>query len=420
MARLIDSFIAYATKLKKQPPWTEEKWWELTLEVVESIKRLASTPDALYDYIAPILDKLRSVTLEIMPEPVSFWEAPSPEQDFTEGGMPQVPGSEEERLAIFRREELHRLGAIIQSVLLETQQNKDLFYYQEETHSILLSGIHTIDIAAVRHWGYLHALNLTKGIRFQPVSFLYIPQQEDRIVELKRHICVEANRCDVEEINKFFLSVAYYYKNGTPFDKASLLDQCEDLRAHCTEIANSPYTQLEKTIFVTKMLGTLSLCCPKKEWADSTPEGVQEVNDRYLEIIAEVFVNCQETIGFPDICKGMGIDCPIEEPEGSETPQTNTSPVDYRYEKARPYFEALCKCGVLNDDYSYIRKNGILTSWQVAYAAEVIKKHSGLTLKRIGEIFHLRNLSSEADPTRKDFEVVDEIFKEVKKESTSR
>jgi hypothetical protein len=72
MARLIDSFIAYATKLKKQPPWSEEKWWELTLEVVENIRRLADTPDALYDYIAPILDKLRSITSEIMPEPASF------------------------------------------------------------------------------------------------------------------------------------------------------------------------------------------------------------------------------------------------------------------------------------------------------------------------------------------------------------
>lgn len=374
----------------------------------------------MYDYIAPILDKLRSITSEIMPEPASFWEAPSPERDSIEGGKPQVPGSEEERLANFRREELHRLGAIIQSVLLETQQKKDLFYYQEETHSILLSGIHTIDIAAVRHWGYLHALNLTKGIRFQPVSLIYTHQQPDKITELRRNICIEANRCDIEEINKFFLSVADYYKNGVPFDKASLLEQCEDLRTHCTEIANSPYTQWEKTILVTKMLGTLSLSCPKKEWADSIPEGVKGVYDRYLEIIAEVFVNCQETIGFPGICKGLGIDCPIEAPEGSETPQTNTSPVDYRFEKARPYFEALRKCGVLKDDYSYIRKNGILTSWQLAYAAELIKKHSGLTLKRIGEIFHLRNLSSEADPTRKDFEVVDELFKEVKKERTSR
>lgn len=394
MARLIDSFIAYATKLKKQPPWSEEKWWELTLEVVESVKRLADTPDALYDYVAPILDKLNIVTQEIMPEPASFWKGPSADNESTEGGMPQVPGTEEERLANFRREELHRLGTIIQSVLLETQQKKDLFYYQEETHSTLLSGLHTIDIAAVRHWGYLHALNLTKGIQFQPVSLLYMPLQDDRIVELKRNICIEANQCDVVEVNKFFLSVADYYKNGTPFDKASFLEQCEDLRVHCTEIANSPYTQLEKTIFVTKMLGTLSLCFPKKEWVDSIPEGVQEVYDRYLGI--------------------------IEEHEKSEPPQMDERPVDYRFEKARPYFEALRKCGVLNDDYSYIRKSRKLTSWQLAYAADVIKKHSGLTLKRIGEIFHLRNISSEADPTRKDFGVVDELFKEVKKERTSR
>lgn len=420
MARLIDSFIAYATKLKKQPPWSEEKWWELTLEVVESIKRLANTPDALYDFIVPILVRLYSVTSELMPEPESFWEVPNKDNDSAAGGMPQVPGSEEERLANFRREELHRLGAIIQSVLLETQQKKDLFYYQEETHSILLSGIHTIDIASVRHWGYLHALNLTNGIRFQPVSQIYTPQQPDKITELRRNICIEANRCDVEEINKFFLSVADYYKNETPFDKANHLERCEDLRTHCTEIANSPYTQWEKTIFVTKMLGTLSLCCPKKEWADSIPEGVQEVYDCYLEIIAEVFVNGQEPIGFPGICKGLGIGCPIEEPEESETPHKEESPIDYRFEKARPYFEALRKCGVLKDDYSYIRKNGILTSWQLAYAAELIKKRSGLTLKRIGEIFHLRNISSEADPTRKDFEVVDELFKEVKKERTSR
>ncbi len=308
--------------------------------------------------------------------------------------MQRVPGNDEERLANFRREELHRLGAIIQSVLLETHQKIDLFYYQEETHSTLLSGLHTIDIAAVRHWGYLHALNLTKGIQFQPVSLLYMPQHDDRIVELKRNICIEANQCDVVEVNKFFLSVADYYKNGTPFVKASLLEQCEDLRAHCSEIASSPYTQWEKTIFVTKMLGTLSLCYPKKEWVDSIPEGVQEVYDRYLEI--------------------------IEEHEKSEPPQMDEKPVDYRFEKARPYFEALRKCGVLKDDYSYIRKNGILTGWQLAYAADVIKKHSGLTLKRIGEIFHLRNISSEADPTRKDFEVVDELFKDVKKERTSR
>lgn len=415
MARLIDSFIAYATKLKKQPPWSEEKWWELTLEVVESIKRLANEPDSLYDYIAPILVKLRSITSEVMPEPESFWEDPC-----SDNYVPIIDETEEELLAGFRRDELYRLGAIILSALLETHQKKDLFYYQEETDTTLISGIHTSDIASVRHWGYLHALNLTKGIRFQPVSFLYIHQQEDRIFELKRHICIDVNQCGVEEINKFFLSVADYYKNGVLFDKDSLLNQCEDLRTHCTEIANSPYTQLEKTIFVTKMLGTLSLCCPKKEWADSIPEGVQEVYDCYLEIIAEVFVNGQDPIGFPGICRELGIDCPIEEPEGSETLHKEERPVDYRFEKARPYFEALRKCGVLNDDYSYIRKNGILTSWQLAYAAEVIKKHSGLTLKRMGEIFHLRNLSGEADPTRKDFEVVDEIFKEVKKESTSR
>lgn len=326
MKRLIDSFIKYATSLEYQNAirawrdpslqfypkghtiWTEDQWWDLTIEVVDSIRCRIETPDFLYDYISPILIKLRNVTSEIMPEPESFWTEPKEDANSSPGGMPQVSGSEAEKRVCFLRNELRRLGAIIQSALIEFHQEKDLFYYQNETSSCLLSGVSTYEIAYVRHWGYLHALKLTHGIQFQPASLVYLPKQDNRVNELKREICINVNKCDIEEINDLFVAVSEYYKAGGPFKMETLLRQCNTLRLHCEELAQSSFTLAEKTTFAAKILGTLSICY-RPELKDSKEmEGIREVCTKYFSIIESALLDSNPPICLRWICLEYGMD----------------------------------------------------------------------------------------------------------------
>lgn len=312
-----------------------------------------------------------------MPEPEYFWS-----------DTYQEPESEDEIDIRFLREELGHIGVVIQSVLLETHQEKDLFYYQEETQCCLLSGYFTSALAACKHWGYLHALKLTRGIQYQPVSLLYTSERENKIYELRRNICIEANRCNVEEVNAFFYAMADSFKTRTHFDKTAHIDNCERLKKHCEDIVKSTSTQLEKEICINKIRGTLSLCYPSSLPADQIPEGIKEVHDRFVGVVENVFGN-----------RGKFITNQEDKPE------------DYKFFKAKPYFEALRIFGVLNADYTYKKKKKIFFNWRIAYAAEIIKAHSGLTLKRIDEILDIKNTSSQIDFSRDDLTVVDDVFK---------
>lgn len=448
MKRLVDSFIEYVTapvfknaiqawRVPSHPYsaeglelWTEEQWWELTMDVVDSIRCRIDMPDFLYDYITPILIRLHSVTSEIMPEPESFWAEPKEVANSSLEGMPQVPGSEAEKKVRFLRNELHRLGVIIQSALIEFHQERDLFYYQKEAQSCLLSGFYAFEIASVRHWGYLHALKYMHGIQFQPVSLLYLPKQVDRIKELRRDACIRANQCDIEEVNHLFVSVANYLKTGAPLAIDNLLGQTDTLRIHCEKLAHSSYTFAEKTTFVAKMLGTMSLCY-RPELKDSKEmEGVREVCTKYFSIIESALLESNPAICLRWICLEYGMEalaaaypdmvedsrrkcvcetcsralCPYRKDIPSindllsRIKNANPRESDTSFEEvifiAKDYLEALKdeEFQFVDESYKWIKQR-----YLGAYAASIISfniKDDRVTEKALGRVFDIPNIGN--------------------------
>ena len=379
--------------------WDEESWGYLTEEIFSEIKSRAASQKDVDDYVLSILKKLYVIAGKVTQEPSTFWVCPTEYVYSAEKGRSYYAKTDAERAGNRLRNELHRLGAVIEAALLENHLPKDLFFYQRRTFTHLITGIRTSDMAKARSWSYDHALKLTRGLQFLPANILYLPKQEDNEQEFLRSLSIQVNQCAVEEVNIFFKSVVNFFKSGTPFDPSDLLARRFSLKKHCKELASSSASLHEKKRIVMTVLGTLSLCYNSSIKPEKYPEGVKEVYDRYLSIISDVFLHCEVPVLFKELWQEWGIkalrfddECDDIQDEAHDYRQEHTDVFSKEpYKSAKEYFDVLVDNNILDSNFKLIAPP--YTKYHIGWAARfMINNVRLLHYKDIEDLVDIPNL----------------------------
>lgn len=349
--------------------------------------------------------------------------------------------------------ELKHLAIILESCLLDNNEEYDLFYYQNKYGSILAEEIRTQEMAIMRRWNMDYIRRLTCFLRklnsSNPFSGNY----------LKSNLL-----CGSKAINHLFyvINEETHWPQGPSFDHFTA-ENTSLLKDECNNLILSAISQEERRHAVRQMIFTLhqGYCSPAYD--------AHRVVLMFLCVMETLFYSCPNPICIRELCHELGFDdfvddmidwkvndqdyahtiaafeildrkqqepvlkkiCPqcawekcrwrvaqIVKPQiDRQKKSVNRNDREvilglYQFKLAQPYFEALRKFGILYDDYRYIGRNPKCFGWHIAYAAAIIKRHSGLTLTQVNVILDIHNTTSMRDYSREDLHIIKKVFRD--------